>query len=278
MKDLIDKGYLYIAQPPLYRIQENKKEVYIKNEEELNKFLLERISNREKLVLRNGEEISGKRFVQTVNGVIKFYKILEKMIKKGYNSHFLKFIVLNENINRNLFKNLSEVENLAVKIRNAGFEVSGPIETGENGDYKIMVNEQKIGADGFDLDWQFISSPEIKQLIKVSRDFLMVQPGVQLITDGNQDKWIENPEALVFQIVEKSKKGLNIQRYKGLGEMNPSQLWTTTMDPSFRSLLKVKVEDWVEADEMFTILMGDRVEPRREFIQNNALEVTELDV
>jgi DNA gyrase subunit B len=106
----------------------------------------------------------------------------------------------------------------------------------------------------------------------------MVQPGVQLISDGTEGKWIENPEALVFQIVEKSKKGLNIQRYKGLGEMNPTQLWTTTMDPSFRSLLKVKIEDWVEADEMFTILMGDKVEPRREFIQNNALEVTELDV
>ncbi len=278
MSELIEKGYLYIAQPPLYRIQENKKEIYIKNEEEINKFLLERISNREKLILRNGEEVSGKKFVNTVNGVIKFYKILEKMIKKGYNANFLKLFALNENINRNLFKDISKVEALAVKIRNAGFDVSDPIETGENGDYKIIVNEQKIGSDGFDLDWQFISSPEIKQLIKVSRDFLMVQPGVQLISDGTEGKWIENPEALVSQIVEKSKKGLNIQRYKGLGEMNPSQLWTTTMDPSFRSLLKVKIEDWVEADEMFTILMGDRVEPRREFIQNNALEVTELDV
>ncbi|MFO8090223.1 MAG: DNA topoisomerase (ATP-hydrolyzing) subunit B [Desulfatiglandaceae bacterium] len=278
MSELIEKGYLYIAQPPLYRIQENKKEIYIKNEEEINKFLLERISNREKLILRNGEEVSGKKFVNTVNGVIKFYKILEKMIKKGYNANFLKLFALNENINRNLFKDISKVEDLALKIRNAGFDVSDPIETGENGDYKIIVNEQKIGSDGFDLDWQFISSPEIKQLIKVSRDFLMVQPGVQLISDGTEGKWIENPEALVSQIVEKSKKGLNIQRYKGLGEMNPSQLWTTTMDPSFRSLLKVKIEDWVEADEMFTILMGDRVEPRREFIQNNALEVTELDV
>ncbi|HDR16858.1 MAG TPA: DNA gyrase [Desulfobacteraceae bacterium] len=123
-----------------------------------------------------------------------------------------------------------------------------------------------------------MSSPEIKQLIKVSKDFLKVQSGVRLISDGAESKWIEDPESLVSQIVEKSKKGLNIQRYKGLGEMNPAQLWSTTMDPAFRSLLKVKVEDWVEADEMFTILMGDKVEPRREFIQNNALEVTELDV
>jgi len=278
MKELIERGYLYIAQPPLYRIQEGKKESYIKNEEELNKFLLDRISNREKLVLRNGEEISGKKFVQMVNGVIKFFKILEKLIKKGYNSKFLTKFLIKENIDRNVFKNLYAVEDLSYKIRNAGFDVSDPIETGENGDYKIIVTEQKTGSEGFDLDWQFISSPEIKQLLKVSKDFLVVNPGVQLISDGTEGKWIEEPETLVSQIVEKSKKGLNIQRYKGLGEMNPAQLWTTTMDPSFRSLLKVKVEDWVEADEMFTILMGDRVEPRREFIQNNALEVTELDV
>jgi DNA gyrase subunit B len=278
MRDLIEKGYLYIAQPPLYRIQEGKKEFYIKNEEDLNKFLLERVSNREKLVLRNGEEISGKKFVQSVNGVIKFFKSLERLSKKGYNDHFLKSFLINESINRNLFKDYYAVATLRSKIKDAGFNVSDPIETGENGDYKIIVYEQKIGSEGFDLDWKFISSPEIKQLISVSKDFLMVRPGVQLVSDGTRDKWIDDPETLVSQIVEKSKKGLNIQRYKGLGEMNPSQLWTTTMDPSFRSLLKVKVDDWVEADEMFTILMGDKVEPRREFIQNNALEVTELDV
>ena len=95
---------------------------------------------------------------------------------------------------------------------------------------------------------------------------------------SGEKKKIDNPEDLLNQLMERAKKGVGIQRYKGLGEMNPDQLWTTTMDPEKRILLQVEIEDGVEADEIFTILMGDKVEPRREFIQTNALEVTELDI
>ena len=96
--------------------------------------------------------------------------------------------------------------------------------------------------------------------------------------EGEKKKTVENPQDLLDLLLDRGKKGLSIQRYKGLGEMNPSQLWTTTMDPEKRSLLQVQIEDALEADEIFTILMGDKVEPRREFIQNNALEVRELDI
>ena len=96
--------------------------------------------------------------------------------------------------------------------------------------------------------------------------------------ESGEKKKIDNPEQLLNELMERAKKGVGIQRYKGLGEMNPDQLWTTTMDPEKRILLQVEIEDGVEADEIFTILMGDKVEPRREFIQNNALEVTELDI
>jgi DNA gyrase subunit B len=101
--------------------------------------------------------------------------------------------------------------------------------------------------------------------------------GYTILGEGNGRK-CDTPQGLLEELMEKAKKGLTIQRYKGLGEMNPGQLWATTMNPDKRTLLKIRIEDVVEADDIFTILMGDKVEPRREFIQNNALEVTELDI
>ncbi len=278
MSELIEKGYLYVAQPPLYRIQEGKKEIFIKNEEEFNDFLLNRISNREKLLLSEGEEISGNRFVNLIKQIIKFYKALDKLDKKGYDKNFVTKFVLNGEVDRKVFKDVSYVESLVSRFRDSGFDVSDVMETGDNGDYQIFVKGPKSSSEGFVVNWQFISSPEVRQLTKISKDFLKIIAGVELVTGEGETRWVESPESLVSHVVEKSKKGLVIQRYKGLGEMNPEQLWTTTMDPSFRSLLKVKIDDWVDADDMFTVLMGDKVEPRREFIQNNALEVTELDV
>jgi DNA gyrase subunit B len=98
------------------------------------------------------------------------------------------------------------------------------------------------------------------------------------LEEGGVTKKVDDPQQLLSELMEKAKKGVTIQRYKGLGEMNPGQLWSTTMDPEKRTLLKVRIEDVVEADDIFTLLMGDKVEPRREFIQNNALEVKELDI
>ena len=113
--------------------------------------------------------------------------------------------------------------------------------------------------------------------MELSDDFCDLKRGSFKIGGGEREK-IEDPEQLLKEVMEKAKKGLGIQRYKGLGEMNPDQLWHTTMDPEKRTLVKVRIEDAVEADNIFTILMGDKVEPRREFIQKNALEVTELDI
>jgi DNA gyrase subunit B len=112
----------------------------------------------------------------------------------------------------------------------------------------------------------------------VSKELGGIQKGGYTILGEGNERKCDTPQELLQELMEKAKKGLAIQRYKGLGEMNPGQLWATTMDPEKRTLLKVRIEDVVEADDIFTILMGDKVEPRREFIQNNALEVTELDI
>ena len=112
----------------------------------------------------------------------------------------------------------------------------------------------------------------------IFKDFKGLNQGAVTVTGEGEKKRIDDAQQLLNEFMERAKKGLGIQRYKGLGEMNPSQLWTTTMDPEKRTLLQVKIGDLVETDDIFTILMGDKVEPRREFIQNNALEVTELDI
>jgi len=147
----------------------------------------------------------------------------------------------------------------------------------EDGYYEFSVTENKNGGQRFLVDWEFLSSPELRQLMELSDDFCDLKRG-SFRVGGEEREKIEDPEQLLNEFMEKAKKGLGIQRYKGLGEMNPDQLWNTTMDPEKRTLVKVRVEDAVEADNIFTILMGDKVEPRREFIQKNALEVTELDI
>jgi DNA gyrase subunit B len=148
----------------------------------------------------------------------------------------------------------------------------------ENGYYEFMVTETQNGGQSFAVNWEFLASPQLKQLMNLSKEFKKLHHGNHVVSVGKKEERFEDPEEYLKTLLEKGKKGLNVQRYKGLGEMNPGQLWGTTMDPENRTLVKVRIEDWVEADEIFTILMGDKVEPRREFIEKNALEVTELDI
>ena len=128
------------------------------------------------------------------------------------------------------------------------------------------------------VNWEFFSSPELRQLMGLSPEIGKVGKGCHLLVGEAEKREIDDAQHLLTELMEGSKKGLTIQRYKGLGEMNPEQLWNTTMDPGKRTLLRIRIEDALEADDIFTVLMGDKVEPRREFIQNNALEVAELDI
>ena len=170
------------------------------------------------------------------------------------------------------------MKGLFEKLQDNGFRVMDVNFDEEGGYYEFTVTETQDGGQTSSVNWEFLSSPELRQLTGMSKEFSDIKKGGHAITGDGEGKKIDDPKQLLTELLERAKKGLTIQRYKGLGEMNPEQLWATTMDPEKRTLLKVQIKDWVETDDIFTVLMGDKVEPRREFIQNNALEVTELDI
>ena len=279
MPDLIEKGHLYVAQPPLYRIADGKKELYVREEESFNDFVIRRISEKEKVETSDATVISGKKLATVLNGLIRYYDNVAKLARKGYGERFIEFLVSCDIKKREAFKDKPFMEELFRKLQDSGFQVTD-IRLSETGHdyYEFVVVETRNGGQGFFVDWEMFTSPELKRLLEISRQLEDLRGKTFKAAGDGEGKVLDNWQALLEELMNRGKSGLTIQRYKGLGEMNPAQLWETTMDPEKRSLLQVKVEDVVEADEIFSILMGDQVEPRRDFIYANALEVKELDI
>jgi DNA gyrase subunit B len=278
MPDLIENGHLYVAQPPLYRVASNKKEIYIKDEDEFNDFILGRIAENERVTLDTGEEIKGQRLVTILKAIIKYYKNLQKLTRRGYISRFITSLASKGPSDQAMFKDRVFMEKIFKGLQGEGFSISDVNVTEEDGEYEFTVTERQNGGQSAFVNWEFLASQELRNMIGIHEKFSSMMQGVYTIAGEEEVKKVDGPHQLMTELMERARKGLTIQRYKGLGEMNPEQLWTTTMDPEKRSLLQIRVEDVVDADDIFTVLMGDKVEPRREFIQNNALEVTELDI
>ena len=278
MPELIEKGHLYVAQPPLYRVMDGKQERFVKDEEGFNSFIVERISNNETLFLGNGERVTGKALANLLKSLIRFYENVTKLSRMGYSSRFIELMVLGGKADRRLYKDSGFVENFKEELRQKNFRIQDLPRDEERGNYEFLVTETLNGGQTFTVNWEFLSSPELRYLVSMSDRLKMLSKGGCRLVEEHESRTMENPQDVLGELLERGKKGLGIQRYKGLGEMNPGQLWQTTMDPDRRTLLKVEIEDAVEADDIFTVLMGDKVEPRREFIQNNALQVTELDI
>lgn len=278
MPELIERGHLYVAQPPLYRIASGKEEIYLKDEESFHEYLLKRITDRERLILGDGKEVSGKRLQRLLQAVIRFYQTIDRLAKRGYSPRFIEFLVSQGATDKSWFKDREFMEGLVRRLGEHGFRVEDLHIGEESGLYEFMVTETRNGGQTFAVNWEFLSSAELRELMGTGDTFKELNSGPVKIAGDSREKAFEEPQALLDELMDRAKKGLTVQRYKGLGEMNPDQLWTTTMDPGKRTLLRVRIEDAVEADDIFTVLMGDKVEPRREFIRNNALEVRELDI
>jgi DNA gyrase subunit B len=279
MPDLIENGHLYVAQPPLYRVADGKRELYIKDEESFNDFIIKRISEREVVRVDGGEAISGKKLASLLKSLSRYYENVAELSRRGYSERFIEDLAASGIKGKDPFKDREFMENLLVKIQESGFVVKDFQQSEEgHGYYEFTVSDAKNGGHNFRVDWHIFSSPELRRIIDITHQLKDIRGKAYRLGPEGEGSEIKTWQNLLDQLMNKGKSGLTIQRYKGLGEMNPSQLWETTMDPGKRTLLNVRVEDVVEADGVFSVLMGDEVEPRRQFIYNNALEVRELDI
>ncbi|MBI3019355.1 MAG: hypothetical protein HYY61_05645, partial [Deltaproteobacteria bacterium] len=283
MPQLIERGYLYLAQPPLYKVKRGKVEKYLKNEEALENFLLDACL--ESVTVKQKSKVvptaTLKEVIQSAN---QFIKNLEKISKKREYS-VVREMVLNLKWKETILHSVKHIEEetktLQKKIlQQKGTTCDTKIEKDDaHTGYKVVFSTSRGGIKkNFEITHQFLISPEIEELRKLSKDFEKLGiPPWDVAVDG-EAQTVEDLESLVKVVFDASKKGAYIQRYKGLGEMNPEQLWETTMDPKNRTILQVRVEDGVEADNIFTLLMGEEVAERREFIETNALRVRNLDI
>jgi DNA gyrase subunit B len=293
MRELIDRGYLYIAQPPLFKVGKGKSELYLKDEKQFNEYVLKRISESKRVKNANKDEfLSEKDFFLFMGDLTEYFTSLNKLERNGVKIEFTELLIKHGVEDKTFLQDQEKMLNLFKVLVEKGFNAQKPFWNPERGIFEIMVEPVKK-EDLFSVDEtmkemhtykigrSLIFSTEYqKALIVGKKIFDLDHPPFSVFSkDKDEDPvMIDNKKELLKYLIEEGKKGIGIQRYKGLGEMNPTQLWETTMNPEKRNLLQVKIDDVVDTDEVFTILMGDEVEPRREFIQNNALEVSMLDI
>ncbi|HME61598.1 MAG TPA: toprim domain-containing protein, partial [Candidatus Binatia bacterium] len=288
MPDLVEKGHLFIAQPPLFKVKRGKQERYLKDEQMLEDHLIE--LGTEDLRLRatnDGNGISGQALQAYVKKIVRWDKLMSLLARKRKNRTVIDALLLEEGFSEETLKDekaLRELEGRLAAYVNLVAPEQAPIsclleEDAEHNCFKLTVNTRANGT-GFQtvIDRDFLTSPEFKEVKKIFADLSGIGKPPYSVENGEQKAQMRSMTEVLSYFMEGGKKGLAIQRYKGLGEMNPGQLWETTMNPETRVLLQVRIEDAVEADEIFSTLMGDEVEPRRKFIEENALTVKNLDI
>jgi DNA gyrase subunit B len=279
MPELIEGGYLYIAQPPLYKVMRGKSEVYLKDQASLEDYLVQQGIEGTVFRLGSGEEITGQDLVRVVSEARQLKRVLE-----AFPTHYPRHILEQSAIAGAFVPGVvdADLQGTADKVAQRLDMIALEYEKGWQGritqDHGIRLARILRGVEEVrTLDGPMLRSGEARKTGSFTKGLQDTYgtPGKLQRKDRNQA--IFGPLGLLDMVLKEGEKGLSLQRYKGLGEMNPGQLWETTLDPDARTLLQVKVDDVAEADDLFTKLMGDVVEPRREFIQNNALNVENLD-
>jgi len=293
MREIIERGYLYIAQPPLFKITNKKQELYIHNEQTMLDYVLENGVSKIRLLVEEGgaqQVITGKRLTDNIRKAIRIDTILKRFEKDGYDRELIATLAADGFLIEKTFTDRELLEKIAARVSGAmgkkmkNFALQFDQELGTwKIEFSLWSNNKSIknivSVDTLKLP----KFTEIKSLFMQIESLGKAPYKLSSLgeAENGEETNIEIAETLtglVEHIVKAGKKGIAVQRYKGLGEMNPEQLWETTMNPEKRTLLQVLIEDAVAADETFTTLMGDQVEPRREFIFKNAMYASNLDV
>jgi DNA gyrase subunit B len=332
MAPLIDRGHVYIAQPPLFRAKRGRTENYIKNEQDLESFLVRRAVESRVAQMADGSEMLGEMLEQRLQRMIAFRKLLQQVTRRGSPPDIVQALLAADARDKSFFEQREPLDAIAQRMTTPVRTVTVQRDD-EHNVFALSVEDRSQGYPrNYEIGVDFIASGEYRTLAAAMREIHDITfPVVVKITEATredevgedpgtasaddtaiggapldeqtklaaepkpsaatpegqvptarprkeQDVTLKNVDEFVEYFITAGKKGIAINRYKGLGEMNPDTLWTTTMDPANRTLLQVRAEDHAEADQMFTTLMGDQVEPRRKFIEDNALDVRNLDV
>jgi DNA gyrase subunit B len=312
MPQLIDRGYIYIAQPPLFRAKRGRTETYIKNEPELESYLVRRAVESRVVRLADGTQMFGDVLERQLQRATAYRKLLQHVTRRGHPPAIVSSLLEFDARDKSFFEQRDRLDVIAARMTTPTRAVSVTRDD-EHNVFELIIEDRSQGYPRrFEIGIEFIASGEYRTLASAYREIQDLKfPAVVTAGEAVQeeepeapptegqpveaapaeaqaavtprarkepDVTLQNIDEFVEFFLSAGKKGIAINRYKGLGEMNPDTLWTTTMDPENRTLLQVRAEDHAEADQMFTTLMGDQVEPRRKFIEDNALDVKNLDV
>ncbi len=281
MVQLIEHGYVYIAQPPLFKVKKGKNEQYIKDERQMAKFLLKKATDNPTVeVGQTKKEIKGRELTAFLEKLIEMNDVFSRVNRHLRDSNVLDLLLRMGADSRSFLGDPEKVRLVAADIEKLGY--TPEILSDEEHSVQKLSYRQGSQTPRI-ITYQLLSSPEYQRLLTLHKAIADIDvPPFHLKTDSGAATpammTVNSRQELIDHIMEIGKKDLQISRYKGLGEMNPAQLWETTMDTEKRTLLQVQIKDAVETGEIFTILMGDAVEPRRQFIEDNALEVKNLDI
>lgn len=279
MPELIDGGYLYIAQPPLFKVARGKSEVYLKDQTALEDFLIDQGIEGASLTLGDGTVITGADLARVVTEARNAQFVLNAF-PTHYSRHVLEQAAIAGGLDQDRVETDPQgaADAVAARLDQVSLEYERGWQGRQTQDHGIRFARVLRGVEeSHTLDGRVLRSGEARKLASLAETLREVYVKSATYTRKEKSTTIYGPSALLKMVMEEGEKGLSLQRYKGLGEMNAGQLWETTLDPEARTLLQVKVDDLAEADDLFTKLMGDVVEPRREFIQQNALSVENLD-
>lgn len=282
MRPLIENGYLYIAQPPLFRSKRGQSEVYLKDQRALDGYLLDAGLREAVLVLADGAQIAGEELRDLANKAMHASRLVEQVGRQLGNKDVVEQAAIAGLLTSKTLDNLEAAEYLARRLEGQADDLEkgwqGSIE-GEGANAAIVIQRRLRGiTERYVIDSRLIGLAEARQLDEMASHLQQIYVKPTILRLGQTQSTLDGPSALSQLIFQTGRKGAQISRYKGLGEMNPEQLWETTLDPDQRILLQVSVEQEEEANHTFSTLMGEVVEERRNFIQENALRVANLDV
>jgi DNA gyrase subunit B len=279
MKEVIERGHLFIAQPPLFKISQGKKDTYLKDESEKTRFLLGRVAESVEITPKGGLPVKGDALIAMLQRMEEYQNHGRKVHQRGFPREALDVLFAQGFTDRSAMADLDKLESLRAALTKAGFE---HVHLTNDPETETPLLEFSVGGNGTGkkakVDNELLSQYEFRQTAKAYEALSAFGLPPYSVKHGEETTLFTSVDDVLDHVYKLAEKGLSIQRYKGLGEMNPEQLWETTMNPETRRLLQVTIADAVEAEYLFTTLMGDQVDPRRDFIQKNALEVKNLDI